>query len=118
MSDIFEKPETGLIGGAPLRDRHAVVTGATDGIGRVTAMELAQTGGQVILIGRDRAKAELTIHYDGPLRAPIAKGEAVATLEIAVPGMEKATLPLYASQEVKEAGMFGRIANGFAGLFG
>jgi len=32
--------------------------------------------------------------------------------------MEKATLPLYASQEVKEAGMFGRIANGFAGLFG
>ncbi|MAK97750.1 MAG: D-alanyl-D-alanine carboxypeptidase [Citromicrobium sp.] len=66
----------------------------------------------------DRAKAELTIHYDGPLRAPIAKGEAVATLEIAVPGMEKATLPLYASQEVKEAGMFGRIANGFAGLFG
>ena len=66
----------------------------------------------------DRAKAELTIHYDGPLRAPIAKGEAVATLEIAVPGMETATLPLYASQEVKEAGMFGRIANGFAGLFG
>jgi len=66
----------------------------------------------------DRAKAELTIHYDGPLRAPIAKGEAVATLEIAVPGMETATLPLYAAQEVKEAGMFGRIANGFAGLFG
>ena len=66
----------------------------------------------------DRAKAELTIHYDGPLRAPVAKGEAVATLEIAVPGMETATLPLYASREVKEAGVLGRIANGFAGLFG
>ena len=37
------------------------VSGATDGIGRVTAMELAQTGGQVILIGRDRAKAERVV---------------------------------------------------------
>ncbi len=35
-----------------------IVSGATDGIGRVTAMELARIGGQVILIGRDRAKAE------------------------------------------------------------
>ncbi len=35
-----------------------LVSGATDGIGRVTATELARTGGQVILVGRDRAKAE------------------------------------------------------------
>ncbi len=38
-----------------------LVSGATDGIGRVTAMKLAQTGGQVIVIGRDRAKAERVV---------------------------------------------------------
>ncbi|WP_370180293.1 D-alanyl-D-alanine carboxypeptidase family protein [Alteriqipengyuania sp.] len=65
----------------------------------------------------DRGKPELTVRYDGPLRAPIAKGEAVATLEIAVPGMEPASLPLYAARDVPEAGIFGRIANGFTGLF-
>lgn len=38
-----------------------LVSGATDGIGRVTALHLARTGGQVILIGRDRAKAERVV---------------------------------------------------------
>ena len=65
----------------------------------------------------DGARPELTVRYDGPLRAPIAKGEAVATLEIAVPGMERSTLPLYAARDVPEAGLFQRIGNGFAGLF-
>ncbi len=35
-----------------------IVSGATDGIGRVTALELARRGGEVILIGRDRAKTD------------------------------------------------------------
>lgn len=38
-----------------------LVSGATDGIGRVTATELARTGGEVILVGRDRAKAERVV---------------------------------------------------------
>jgi len=65
----------------------------------------------------DNAKPTLTVRYDGPLRAPIEKGEAVATLVIAVPGMERSTLPLYAARDVEEAGVFRRIANGFKGLF-
>ncbi len=55
MSDIFEKPETGLIGGAPLRDRHAVVTGATRGIGWEITQTLARLGANVTLMGRDEA---------------------------------------------------------------
>ena len=38
-----------------------LVSGATDGIGRVTATELARTGGEVIVVGRDRAKAERVV---------------------------------------------------------
>ena len=38
-----------------------LVSGATGGIGLVTAIELARTGGEVILVGRDRAKAERVV---------------------------------------------------------
>ena len=54
-SDIFEKPESGLIGGAPLQGRHAVVTGATRGIGWEIAQTLARLGTVVTLMGRDGA---------------------------------------------------------------
>ena len=47
----------------------------------------------------------------------VVGAQAVATLEIAVPGMEPSTLPLYAADDVEEAGVLRRIANGFAGLF-
>ncbi len=37
-------------------DKICIVTGATDGIGRVTALGLAQSGARVIVVGRDEAK--------------------------------------------------------------
>ena len=54
-SNIFEKPETGLIGGAPFQGRHAVVTGATRGIGWEIAQTLARLGATITLMGRDEA---------------------------------------------------------------
>lgn len=41
-----------------LEGRTAVVTGATSGLGRETAAGLARLGARVVLVGRDRAKAE------------------------------------------------------------
>jgi len=40
--------------------KHIIVTGATSGIGEVTALELAKTGGKVIIIGRSEAKCQAT----------------------------------------------------------
>ncbi|MEE4154048.1 MAG: D-alanyl-D-alanine carboxypeptidase family protein [Erythrobacter sp.] len=59
----------------------------------------------------------LTVRYDGPLRAPIAAGEQIATLVITAPGMAPARVPLVAREEVKEANLFERIANGVVGWF-
>ena len=37
-----------------------LVTGATDGIGRVTALELAHMGADVVIVGRNPAKCAIT----------------------------------------------------------
>lgn len=89
-----------------------VQNGTDDDVALIAAQEV-----RVAMPRGNNARPELTVRYDGPLRAPIARGERVATLEIAVPGMEPSTLPLYAAKDVDEAGVFGRIANGFAGIF-
>ncbi|GGD92453.1 D-alanyl-D-alanine carboxypeptidase [Tsuneonella deserti] len=62
-------------------------------------------------------KVKLSIHYEGPLQAPVAKGEQVAELEIAVEGMRPSRVPLVAAQDVPEANGFERLLNGVAGIF-
>lgn len=44
-----------------MRGKVCLVTGATSGIGRVTARELAKQGATVVVSGRDRRKAEATV---------------------------------------------------------
>jgi NAD(P)-dependent dehydrogenase (short-subunit alcohol dehydrogenase family) len=73
----------------PLKDRHAVVTGAGSGIGAATAKRLDALGACVTLIGRDRVKLKQTaaalqhawvapadISDEKALRAALNKGRA------------------------------------------
>ncbi|MEM7664469.1 MAG: D-alanyl-D-alanine carboxypeptidase family protein [Pseudomonadota bacterium] len=66
--------------------------------------------------GRE-GELKATIRYDGPLRAPIAQGDQVAVLEVIVPGMDPARIPLFADRSIEQAGLFSRIFNGLAGWF-
>ena len=63
------------------------------------------------------ADMTMTIEYDGPVRAPFAAGEEIATLVVNVPDMAPARIPLVAAKAVGEAGFFSRIANGITGWF-
>lgn len=44
-----------------MQNKIVMVTGATDGIGKVTARALVEQGAQVIVVGRNRAKTEKTV---------------------------------------------------------
>lgn len=84
------------------------------------ARSVALRAGRPVYVNVPRgAQAELrmTIAYDGPKRAPLAAGEAVAMLVVEVPGMEPARIPLLAAEAVPQAGAFARIFNGIAGWF-
>ena len=41
-----------------MRDRTVVITGATNGIGRIAAETLARDGARLVIVGRDRAKTD------------------------------------------------------------
>jgi len=44
-----------------MRGKRVLVTGATTGIGRVTAVELGRMGAEVVIVARDKDKAEATL---------------------------------------------------------
>src|SRR5256885_10972688 len=54
------------IGTTPLQDRVWVVTGATSGIGKATALGLARLGGTVVLACRDAARGGGGPQENGP----------------------------------------------------
>src|SRR5579872_3461041 len=53
-----------------MKGKVCVVTGATSGIGKATAAALAGLGAQVVLVGRDRGRAEATAAELGRAAAP------------------------------------------------
>lgn len=54
--------------------------------------------------------------YNGPVKAPIAKGQKVAELHVSRAGMPTTRLPLVAAEAVGEAGIFGRLASNFRSM--
>lgn len=63
--------------------------------------------------GDKRPDITLAIRYEGPLQAPVAKGEAVAELVVTIDGMPEHRVPLRAAEDVGEAGVLQRVANAF-----
>ena len=59
----------------------------------------------------------MKIRYKGPVKAPIAKGQHIADLVVAMPEGEQ-VMPLVAGEAVEQAGFFGRAWIGLKQLFG
>lgn len=56
--------------------------------------------------------------FNGPIKAPIAKGAQIAQLVVSTPDTDPQILPLVAGEEVAAAGPFRRLWNGMLSLFG
>jgi len=60
----------------------------------------------------------MKIRYQGPVAAPIAKGQHIADLVITTGDTPPQVVPLVAGEEVSKAGFFGRMWLGLKSLFG
>jgi D-alanyl-D-alanine carboxypeptidase (penicillin-binding protein 5/6) len=60
----------------------------------------------------------MKIRYQGPIAAPIAKGDHIADLVISTPDTPPQIVPLVAGEDVGKAGFFGRIWLGLKSLIG
>jgi D-alanyl-D-alanine carboxypeptidase (penicillin-binding protein 5/6) len=60
-----------------------------------------------------RAGMKVSLVYDGPVQAPVAKGQQIGMLKITAPDYPGAQVPVYAATDVSRTGIFGRM---FLGL--
>lgn len=59
--------------------------------------------------GPMRRETEFVIRYEGPVEAPVARGQELATLVIRNPALPTREVPLHAGREVPRVGLFGRL---------
>lgn len=57
-----------------------------------------------------RRGLKVTAVYEGPVKAPVARGTPVGKLVLTTPGAEPVTVPLVATKPVGQLGAFGRLA--------
>lgn len=66
----------------------------------------------VTLTPEAHAGLKVTATYEGPIRAPIKKGQHIGNLNVAAPNAPPLHVPLYAMQDVGAAGFVSRIFEG------
>jgi D-alanyl-D-alanine carboxypeptidase (penicillin-binding protein 5/6) len=91
-----------------------VQLGSSSEVPLVAPRNLAVT----IPAGLSTGATSMKIRYQGPLTAPIAKGQEVAELVITTGDTPPQVVPLVAGEDVGRAGFFGRIWLGLKSLFG
>ncbi len=52
------------------------------------------------------ANIQMQIKYDGPVIAPVKKGQEIGVLEVAIPGIEPVSHPVFAAEDVEGLGFF------------
>lgn len=64
----------------------------------------------VTLPRKARPHMKVTIDYDGPIPAPVKKGEALGKIVVEAPGAQQGSAPLVAATDISRMGPAGRIA--------
>jgi D-alanyl-D-alanine carboxypeptidase (penicillin-binding protein 5/6) len=91
-----------------------VQLGSSSEVSLVAPRNLAVT----VPSGLSTGATSMKIRYQGPVSAPIKKGQEVAQLVITTGDTPPQVVPLVAGEDVGQAGFFGRIWLGLKSLFG
>jgi serine-type D-Ala-D-Ala carboxypeptidase (penicillin-binding protein 5/6) len=91
-----------------------VQLGSSSEVTLVAPRNLAAT----VPAGLASGATSMKIRYQGPIAAPIAKGDHIADLVISTPDTPPQIVPLVAGEDVGKAGFFGRIWLGLKSLIG
>ena len=91
-----------------------VQMGSSSEVALVAPRDLAVT----VPAGLPSGATGMKIRYQGPVAAPIRKGDHIADLVITTADTPPQVVPLVAGEDVGEAGFFGRIWIGLKSLFG
>ncbi len=95
------------------------VTAADVWLGQQETVPLVSADGVTVTLPRNvRQEMKVTADYDGPIPAPIHKGDRLAMLSISAPEVETIQVPLVAGASVDRLGMFGRLGVALAHLAG
>ena len=89
-----------------------VQMGSSSEVGLVAPRDIAVT-----LPAGASANMSVKVVYDGPVKAPIAKGQHIADLVVTTPDTGAQVMPLVAEEAVSEAGFFGRVWAGLMSFF-
>ncbi len=85
--------------------------------GASSTVPLVADGAVTAVLSPDARKGlTVKLRYATPVQAPIAKGQRLGEVEIAAPGITTRIVPLVAADDVRKAGMIGRIGGAFAYL--
>lgn len=96
--------EREIVSGGTEVARADVWMGSAASVGLAPAEDLRTL---VPVLGADELKASVV--YEGPIRAPIAKGDKLAELVIAPEGLPETRVPLVAAEDVAKGGFLARI---------
>ncbi|OYW86832.1 MAG: D-alanyl-D-alanine carboxypeptidase [Sphingobium sp. 32-64-5] len=103
----------------PLFKSGATVETAEVQLGSATTVPLVAPRDLAVTLPRTASGTiRAKVVYDGPIKAPIAKGQQIARLIVSTDDTEPQIMPLVAGEAVEEAGFFGRLWNGLKSFFG
>ncbi len=86
------------------------VTEADVWLGEEISVPLVLENDLVIMLPRKaRRQMKVAVKFEGPIPAPITKGDKLATLVVSAPNVDAIEVPLVAGADVGQLGLFGRL---------
>jgi len=94
----------------PLLKKGEMVETAAVWLGSLDRVPLVPSRDVVLSLKRQaRSGLKASVRWAGPIVAPVAEGQQLATLRLEAPGIRPVEHPLYAGAKVERVGFFGRI---------